>query len=52
MERRREGGGRGLTDDDRAPRCAARCDAHAVAEDKVGTVLRVRVLLTGGTEAP
>ncbi|PSL39909.1 hypothetical protein CLV49_3564 [Labedella gwakjiensis] len=32
------------------PAVPARCDAHAVAEDKVGTVLRVRVLLTGGTE--
>lgn len=32
------------------PAVPARCDAHAVAEDKVGTVLRVRVLLAGGTE--
>jgi hypothetical protein len=30
----------------------ARCDAHAIAEDKVGTLLRVRVRLPDGTEGP
>ena len=30
----------------------ARCDAHAIAEDKLGTVLQVRVRLLDGTEGP
>lgn len=30
----------------------ARCDAHAIAEDKMGTVLRVRVRLPDGTQGP